>query len=79
MVSHYPNAHDIQAKLKYKSRDLEMFSCLQSRLVPAEPQYAKAPPQQYNARQQQITRPPQPTPQQQFSKPQRAKKPVAQV
>lgn len=54
-----------------------MFSHLQSRPVPAESQNTKAPQQQYNTRQQQITR--QPPPQEQFSKPQRAKKPVAQV
>lgn len=80
-TSYYPNDHDSQAKLKQESINFEMFSCSQSRLVPAEPQYTKAPPQQYNARQQQITRPlpPTPNPQQQFSKPQRAKKPVAQV
>jgi hypothetical protein len=54
-----------------------MISYLQPRPVPAEPQYTKAPLQQYNTRQQQVTR--QPPPQQQFSKPQRAKKPVAQV
>jgi hypothetical protein len=53
-----------------------MFSHLQSRPVPAESQNTKAPPQQYNTKQQ-ITR--QPPPQQQFSKTQRAKKPVAQV
>lgn len=80
-TSRYPNDHDNQAKLKQESINFEMFSCSQSRLAPAEPQYTKAPPQQYNARQQQITRPlpPSPNPQQQFSKPQRAKKPVAQV
>jgi hypothetical protein len=54
-----------------------MFSYLQSRPVPAEPQYTKASPQQYNTKQQEITR--HPPPQQQFNKPQRGKKPVAQV
>ncbi|XP_021942729.1 bromodomain-containing protein 4 [Zootermopsis nevadensis] len=49
----------------------------QPRPVPTEPQYTKTSPQEYNTRQQQITR--QPPPQQQFSKPQRGKKPVAQV
>lgn len=79
-TSHYPNDHESQTKLKQESINFEMFSCSQSRLVPAEPQYTKAPPQQYNARQQQIRPlPPSPNPQQQFSKPQRAKKPVAQV
>lgn len=54
-----------------------MFSYSQPRPVPTEPQYTKTSPQEYNTRQQQITR--QPPPQQQFSKPQRGKKPVAQV
>jgi hypothetical protein len=53
-----------------------MFYNSQSRPVPTESQNAKSPQQQYNTRQQ-VTR--EPPPQQQFSKPQRAKKPVAQV